>query len=146
LSTLREQILEATHAALATVPGVHGGVWRSRKRAFTVTQSPGVLLYPADEAVELLGTGVARRTLTLRLELIGRETEKLSADQVLDPVAAAIHARLFAALLSSLVPVNKLFESRSEWAFSDANHDACVLHLEYFVHYETQEEDLTTPP
>lgn len=135
--TIRKQILDAMAAAIQPAASLGGRVYRSRATALTSNESPGLVIRPADESVNVLGD-MAERDFSVQILVIARGEVP---DDIADGVIEEVHALLCADPSFGGLAA-QLFETGSSWAFSDADETACELDVRYRVRAYTPEDSL----
>ena len=142
MSSVREKILQALAANLASVP--NATVYRSRQTAVARSEGNAILLEPENEQVEKRASnpgGLVIRNLMVDLSVLARGDP---ADSIADPIITAAHALIMAdPTLGNLCA--QIIEYSTEWKFDPADLTAVEALIRYQIRYATTMNDLTTP-
>lgn len=140
MSSKREQILAAAHAALASTVDVGGRVFRSRIEAFQRAEAPAIVVEPGiDEASSPSASNCwIDWNLTLVIAVVTRGP---IPDQIADPIVKDIHSKLMADRSLGGVAMD-LWPIAVEPTFEKADRPSLWTLLTYKVRYRTTPRDL----
>lgn len=138
--TIREQILASIVTRLSAAPSLSGRVYRSRVEAFSRAESTAVLVEPISDQAEQTTIPRLDWALTVRVAVVARGA---IPDQVADPFAEEVHARMTAdlslgGLAMDVQPVGVSFE------MIGADQPAGVISMDFRVLYKTSLTNIST--
>jgi hypothetical protein len=141
MTSVREQILSAIAATLATTEGVGGRVYRSRVEAFSRDEAPAIIIEPGPDRAQTYS--ICKLDWSFDV-LVVVHTRGQVPDQLADPILLDAHAKIMAdrtlgGLAIDIIPT-----------LSDPQRDKADLTSlwqvnTYQVRYRTAVDDLSSP-
>ena len=140
MTSKREQILAAMHAALVGTAGVGTRVYRSRVEPMARAETPAIVVEPATITYEQ-NTSLPKLDATMRVRVVVIVRGNVP-DQIADPTIVDLHSRIMADLTLGGVAID-VQPALTTFNLVEADQPAGVISCEYDVLYRTQVGDLT---
>lgn len=147
-ATAFADLTQATKALLLQPPALADGrVYRGSFRPLQQSQACSVLILPAvAQRQPGMTSGPGQWTTTLVLELQARAVPEQDPEDALDPLLAAVFARL--ELLPQAAPgvADSMEAARIEWELQEADTSVAVARLAINVQHRTAARSLAAAP
>lgn len=139
MTSIREHILSQLVATLEGAPSVGAPVYRSRVTPLARGEAPAIIVEPVVEQATQPVIPKLDWALTVRVSIIVRGD---TPDQVADPLASAVHAKV----MSDLTIAGYAYDVQPQsvtFELIEADNAAGVISCEYLVLYRTSLTDVT---
>jgi len=134
MTTKRELIMTQVLAALAPTAGVSGRVYRSRVVALTRSETPAILVEPQTDSVsQETSLPTLDHSLRIAVSVVVRGD---IPDQVADPIAEDVHARLMADLSLGGNAID-IQPNETSFTLVDADQPGGVITNVFSIRYRT---------
>lgn len=138
MNTLRELIMQAIEARLATVAAVSGRVYRSRDDALSREEAPAIVVEWESESPETNDTWFTEKKLTVVVGVYARAVEP---DKAADPITADVHQALMVEPTLGGLAID-ISEDGTSLELDEADMTAAFVNMRFVVWYRHARNNL----